>query len=50
MNSATQLYEAQMLQQLIKNAERIAVVEEKITLLDTRKKAYSRKIDYRQFY
>jgi len=31
MNSETKPYEAQMLQQLIKNAERIAVVEEKIT-------------------
>ncbi len=31
MSSETQVYEAQILQQLIKNSERIAVVEEKLT-------------------
>ena len=36
MSSETQPYEAQMLQQLIKNAERIAVVEEKITVIEGR--------------
>ena len=34
MSSETQVYEAQILQQLIKNAERIAVVEEKLTLIE----------------
>ena len=34
MSSDTQVYEAQILQQLIKNAERIAVVEEKLTLIE----------------
>ena len=34
MSSETQVYEAQILQQLIKNAERIAVVEQKLTLVE----------------
>ena len=34
MSSEPQVYEAQILQQLIKNAERIAVVEEKLTLIE----------------
>ena len=34
MSSETQVYEAQILQQLIKNAERIAVVEQKLTLME----------------
>ncbi len=34
MSSETQVYEAQILQQLIKNAERIAVVEEKLTVIE----------------
>ena len=34
MSSETQVYEAQILQQLIKNAERIAIVEQKLTLIE----------------
>ena len=34
MSSEPQVYEAQILQQLIKNAEWIAVVEEKLTLIE----------------
>ncbi len=34
MNSETKPYEAQMLQQLIKNAESIAVLKEKLTVVE----------------
>ncbi len=35
MNSETQPYEAQMLQQLIKNAERIAVIAKEVSGIKT---------------